>query len=350
MSIDNIKYYLKPFGYVSNTNGKILFKKKKAIKVNDCYFLFIEVVKKNKKSLQKEHFSVEEFLNFIKTHQNTRILFERMCSPRKIIKKSHLIFGILNITPDSFSDGGEYFDIKTSYNRAKKLIKDGADFVDIGGESTRPNADVVKPIEEVKRVLPIIQKLDNKEIRMSLDTRNSETMELGILSGVKVINDVSALINDPKSAGIIRKYKVPIILMHMPGNPKTMMSQNNYVDIVLDVYDFLNERIEFCEKNGIKRENIIIDPGIGFGKDSNQNLTLLNNLSIFHSLGCPIMLGVSRKRFISSFTDSKNPKDRLGGTLTATTLALHQGVQVHRVHDVFEIRQAIKIFEEINSI
>ena len=170
------------------------------------------------------------------------------------------------------------------------MVDDGADFVDIGGESTRPGAEEVLPADEALRVLPIIQKLQSKKIKLSLDTRNSSTMELGLLSGVNIINDVSALKNDLKSIEILKKYKVPIILMHMPGTPKTMMKQNKYKNVVLDVYDFLEERINFCELNGIKREKIIIDPGIGFGKNFNQNIEILKNLSIFHLLNCSIML------------------------------------------------------------
>ena len=146
------------------------------------------------------------------------------------------------------------------------MIKDGADFIDIGGESTRPGASKVKPSDEILRVLPTIQSLNHKKINLSLDTRNSSTMELGILAGVKIINDVSALKNDKKSIDILKKYKTPVILMHMPGTPKTMMKNTNYFDVVLDVYDFLEERIKFCESKGIDRNNIIIDPGIGFGK------------------------------------------------------------------------------------
>ena len=229
------------------------------------------------------------------------------------------------------------------------MIEEGADFIDIGGESTRPGADKVLPEDEVLRILPIIQKLNNKKIKLSLDTRNSSTMELGLLSGVNIINDVSALKNDSNSIEVVKKYKVPLILMHMPGNPKTMMKRNKYKNVVLDVYDFLEERINFCELNGIKKKNLIIDPGIGFGKNFEQNIEILNNLSIFHSLGCSIMLGVSRKRFISSISKEDDPKMRLGGTISATILAMMQGVNIHRVHDVKQVNQALRVFEKLNS-
>ena len=263
--------------------------------------------------------------------------------------KKRLIFSILNITPDSFSDGGENLDPKNNYSKCVRMLKDGADFIDVGGESTRPGANLVKPSDEILRVLPTLQSLENKKINISLDTRNSSTMELGIMSGVKIINDVSALTNDKRSVGIIKKYNVPVILMHMPGTPKTMMKKNKYFDVSLDVYDYLEERITFCEKNGINKKNIIVDPGIGFGKDFKQNILLLKNLSIFHSLGCPIMLGISRKRYISVISKDSGPKERIGGTISSTIHALMQGIEMHRVHDVKETRQAIDIFENLNK-
>ncbi len=260
-----------------------------------------------------------------------------------------MIFSILNITPDSFSDGGENLDFKKNSTKAEEMIKNGADFVDIGGESTRPGAVKVKPSDEILRILPTIQSLNQKKINLSLDTRNSTTMELGILSGVKIINDVSALKNDTKSIDILRKYKTPIILMHMPGTPKTMMKKKNYFDVVLDVYDFLEERIKFCQSKGIDKKNIIIDPGVGFGKDLENNIKLLKKLSIFHTLECPIMLGISRKRFISAINKDSDPKDRLGGTVSTTIHAIMQGIQIHRVHDVKETKQAIDVFEKLND-
>ena len=184
-------------------------------------------------------------------------------------------------------------------------------------------------VDEALRVLPLIQKLNFQKIKISLDTRNSSTMEIGLLSGVNLINDVSGLTYDKNSIKIVKKYNTPVILMHMPGNPQTMMKKNKYEDVVLDVYDYLEKQINFCKENGIKQKNIIIDPGIGFGKDYLQNIELLNNLSIFHTLNCSIMLGVSRKRFISSISSENNPKMRLGGTISATLNALMQLSLIH---------------------
>ncbi len=358
MSLNETKYYLRPLGYTPYPQSGLLLKDKKLLKINDIIFNSIELITQQKEKITKEYFTVDHFFkSVIKKNKKLEILADNLVTEKDSFlnsnkfykKKKTLIFSILNITPDSFSDGGDNLCLNDSLRNAEQMVNDGADFIDIGGESTRPGSDVVLPADEAIRVLPIIQKLSNKKLKLSLDTRNSSTMELGLLAGVNIINDVSALKNDPKSVEIIKKYNVPVILMHMPGNPQTMMKKNKYKNVVLDVYDFLEERIKFCELKGIKRKNLIIDPGIGFGKDFNQNVEILNNLSIFHSLGCSIMLGISRKRFISSISKEDNPKMRIGGTISATILAMMQGIKIHRVHDVKQVNQALKVFEKLNS-
>ena len=358
MSINDTKYYLRPFGFIPYSQGRDLLSKNLAIEINETVFTSIELIKKRKEKITKELYSVRDFLqNVLKKNKNLEPLVTNLIKKKqtflnsnKFFKKKSLIFAILNITPDSFSDGGDNFELQNSVFNSQKMIDDGADFIDIGGESTRPGADKVKPADEALRVLPIIQNLNSKNIKLSLDTRNSSTMELGLLSGVNIINDVSALINDLKSIDTVKKYNAPIILMYMPGTPKNMMKKNKYKNVVLDVYDFLEDRINYCESNGIKRKNIIVDPGIGFGKDFSQNIEILNNLSIFHTLSCSIMLGISRKRFISSISREDDPKMRLGGTISATVYALMQGIKIHRVHDVKQVSQAVKVFEKLNSV
>ncbi len=351
------KYYLRPTGFVPLSVGKILKKRNCSFEVNGNFFTSIEVIKRLKKKILKESFSFSEFYKrIINNNINVNLLYKKLLKKNTFLKnnlsspkKKYLIFGILNVTPDSFSDAGENLDLKNAIKSSNDMVEMGADFIDIGGESTRPGAKKVDISVEALRVLPLIQELNYKKIKISLDTRNSSTMEIGILSGVNLINDVSGLTYDKNSIKIIKKYDVPIILMHMPGDPQTMMKKNKYNNVVLDVYDYLEKQINFCELNGIKRKNIIIDPGIGFGKDYLQNIELLNNLSIFHTLNCSIMLGVSRKRFISSISDQKNPKMRLGGTISATLNALMQGIRIHRVHDVNQVNQAVKVFEKLNS-
>lgn len=345
-----------PFGTVNSENIKSLLKSKSVIKSGNAFFSFIKVVKRNKNKVSEKIFSIKEFLIWKKekNSENLNSLFYKLVGKRHKLKSlgfnsksNYLISGILNITPDSFSDGGDNLVISKSIKNAELMVNSGANFIDVGGESTRPGATIVDENEECRRVLPIIQMLYNRNIKMSLDTRNSGTMEFGILSGVNVINDVSALKNDKKSIDVIKRYNVPVILMHMPGTPQNMMQNNKYVDVLYDVYDFLEERINFCLQNKISRKNIIIDPGIGFGKNFDQNLRILQNLSIFHSLGCLIMLGISRKRFLTSVQEDDEPKNRIGGTIGTTIAAINQGVQIHRVHDVKQVAQAIRIHERI---
>lgn len=325
----------------------------KSLEVQNTYFTYIEVLKKDK-SISSKIFSIQEFEKYLLKNKEYEHLYEKLNYKNSKLEKllfkksNYSIFGILNITPDSFSDGGINSDITNASKNAQQMINDGADFIDVGGESTRPGAKKVNVITEVKRVLPVIQLLKSKNINISLDTRNASTMEFGIVAGAKLINDVSGLNHDKESIKVINKYKVPIIIMHMPGNPKTMMKKNIYKDVTTDIYDFFETKIKEIEKKGISKENIIVDPGIGFGKDYKQNLQLINNLSIFHGLGVPLMLGVSRKRFIETISKESDPTKRVGGTVSATLCALNQGIKIHRVHDVKIINQAIKVFEKLN--
>ena len=260
------------------------------------------------------------------------------------------IMGILNITPDSFSDGGKYFS-KTSYsiNHALKMIKMGADIIDIGAESTRPGSKPIKPQEEIKRLKPILIGLKRKKIRISVDTRNSLTMKFALDQGVKFINDVSALTNDDESINIIKNSKCFIILMHMQGNPLNMQKNPKYRFAPKDIYNFLNKQIHNCKKNGIKKSRIIIDPGIGFGKTSRHNIQILQNLKMFKKLRCNILIGLSRKRFISDLSKKERPIDRIAGTIAANQYALDQGVDIIRVHDVQEAFQAKQVWQKLQK-
>ena len=260
------------------------------------------------------------------------------------------IMGILNITPDSFSDGGKYFS-KTSYsiNHALKMIKMGADIIDIGAESTRPGSKPIKPQEEIKRLKPILIGLKRKKIRISVDTRNSLTMKFALDQGVKFINDVSALTNDDESINIIKNSTCFIILMHMQGNPLNMQKNPKYRFAPKDIYNFLNKQIHNCKKNGIKKSRIIIDPGIGFGKTSRHNIQILQNLKMFKKLRCNILIGLSRKRFISDLSKKERPIDRIAGTIAANQYALDQGVDIIRVHDVQEAFQAKQVWQKLQK-
>ncbi len=254
--------------------------------------------------------------------------------------------GVLNVTPDSFSDGGKFNKKNIAIKQLNHLFKSGADLVDIGGESTRPGSRAVSNEVEWNRLRNILKNIGRKKI-ISLDTRKSEIMEKGINLGVKLINDVSGLNYDKNSVNILKKYKTPFVLQHSLGNPEVMQKNPKYKNVLLDIYDFFEEKIKFLRKMGIRHNNIILDPGIGFGKNLKHNMTLIKNISIYHSLGFPILLGISRKKFIKELSGSNDSISRLGGTISSTVFLMMQGVQILRVHDVNEINQSIKVFKEL---
>lgn len=264
--------------------------------------------------------------------------------------KGPLIMGVVNVTPDSFSDGGAFLDTDKAIAHGLKLVEEGADILDIGGESTRPGAQAVSIEEEQSRVLPVIEGLKKAGVvaQISVDTRNAETMQKAISLGVDIINDISALTHDSESLSIVSKAQLPVILMHMQGTPETMQDRPAYDDVVDDVFDYLKERIDVCLAAGITQDKIICDPGIGFGKSLNDNLKLLKNLQKFHDLQCSILLGASRKSFIEKIVPDTPVNSRLAGSITAALQGLVQGVQIFRVHDVFETKQAFAVHRAIS--
>ena len=259
------------------------------------------------------------------------------------------IMGVLNVTPDSFSDGGLFFDQSKAYDHTNLMIKDGAAIIDIGGESTRPGSKIVNEKEEWERIEKIIIRLKKTypEIPLSLDTRKSYVIKKGIEYGVNIINDVSGLNFDKKSFDIINSKKIPFVLHHMQGTPETMQINPKYDDALLDIFDFFEQKINFCLKRKYKKEFILLDPGIGFGKNLDHNLRILSKISLFHSLGCPVLIGASRKRFIEHIVTKFDTPDRTGGTLASVLYGLLQGVQLFRVHNVKEINQGILVFNKI---
>ena len=258
--------------------------------------------------------------------------------------------GILNTTPDSFSDGGKYLNNHYAKNQINKFIKDGASIIDVGGESTRPGADDVNYKIELKRVEPKLKYLKKKKFLTSIDTRKSQIMEKSIKYNIGLINDVSGLSYDINTINILKKYKKPFVIHHMQGTPKKMQANPRYKNILLDVYDFFEKRINFIRSNNIKHNNIILDPGIGFGKNLKHNITLIRKISIFHSLGFPVMLGISRKRFIKDLSKNNDSKQRIGGTLATSIYCASQGIQILRVHDINEIFQGLKVFEKLKFL
>ena len=261
-------------------------------------------------------------------------------------KKIPNIMGVLNLTPDSFSDGGKFNKKKAGLKQVIDLFKFGADIVDVGGESTRPGSKPVSEKKEWSRIASIIKKI-SKKTPLSLDTRKANIMNKGIKLGIKLINDVSGLSYDTNTIEVLKKSKSPFILQHSQGTPENMQNNPKYRNELLDIYDFFEEKIKFLRSRGIKHNNIILDPGIGFGKNLKHNMNLIRGVSIFHSLGFPILLGLSRKKFIKDLSGKNDTKDRLGGTVASSLYSIMQGVQILRIHDVNELTQSIKVFKQL---
>jgi dihydropteroate synthase len=259
------------------------------------------------------------------------------------------VMGILNVTPDSFSDAGRYADPADAVSAGVAMTSEGAAVISVGGESTRPGARPVWAGDEIGRVSPVIERLAASGAAVSIDTRKSEVMTAALEAGARLVNDVSALTFDPRSAEVIAAAQVPVVLMHHQGSPETMQQDPRYDDVLVEVYLWLEERIAAAETAGIDRSRILVDPGFGFGKTVTHNLELMNGLALFHSLGCPVVLGASRKRTIGALSVEAPADKRLGGSLAFALKAVEQGVQIVRVHDVFETVQALRIWRGLRD-
>jgi dihydropteroate synthase len=259
------------------------------------------------------------------------------------------VMGIINATPDSFSDGGQFADAAAAAEAGADMAAQGAAIVDIGGESTRPGARSVWEGDEIERVVPIIRQLALGGAAVSADTRKADVMTAAIEAGARMINDVSALTYDGRSVGIVAASSVPIVLMHHQGVPETMQENPHYDDVLIEVYRWLEERVGAAENAGISRDRILIDPGFGFGKNVGHNLELMNGLSLFHSLGCALVVGASRKRTIGALSGESPADKRLGGSIAFALKAAEQGAQILRVHDVFETIQAVKVWRGLRD-
>ena len=351
-------YYTRPCNFYYGNYAKQLVRKKKALFLagsKNIAFNQLEVFHRNEnKSVKSKIFSINEIKKLRKDIKSIIINdIKKITLKRKNICGIKLdkpkIIGILNVTPDSFSDGGLFFKKSKAYNQAKLMINSGASIIDIGGESTRPGAKIINQKIEWKRLKNIINKLKKKfpKAVLSLDTRKSYVMKKGIESGIDIINDVSGLNFDQDSFKVIRSEKIPFILHHMQGTPKTMQINPKYNDAILDIFDFFEKKINNCLKNNYKKEFIVVDPGIGFGKNLDHNLRIMSKISLLHSLGCPILIGTSRKRFIEHIVTKFDTPERTGGTLASVLYGLLQGVQLFRVHDVKEINQGLLVFNRI---
>ncbi|WP_375281073.1 dihydropteroate synthase [Pseudooctadecabacter sp.] len=289
----------------------------------------------------------------VPAHETPAAVLDRMTAPRADVAGLSLnaprLMGILNVTPDSFSDGGLFNAPDAAQAQARAMVADGADILDIGGESTRPGAAFVDVAEETARTAPVIKALRAEVTTpISIDTRKAAVAQAALDAGADLVNDVAAFTFDPAMAEVTAQAGAPCCLMHAQGDPATMQDAPRYDDVTLDVYDFLESRIQVAEAAGIRRHQIIVDPGIGFGKTLDHNLTLLKNLSIFHSLGCGVLLGASRKRFIGTIGNAPEARDRMPGSVAVALHGVRQGMQMLRVHDTKATKQAINLHMAVN--
>jgi dihydropteroate synthase len=346
--------YVRPTNIVFGQKAKFFVDKKKArplCGLENVAFLSIEILTRQSESNLVEEYSIEQ-LEKVNFRDKIDLDLNKISSKRNSILnldlKKPVLMGVLNVTPDSFSDGGKYNDTIRAIDHVKRMIDSGADIIDVGGESTRPGAKNVNEQEEISRVTEIIQLI--KKIfptqLVSLDTRKSKVMQHGVDIGIDILNDVSALDFDNESYQVVKNSNKPIILNHSQGIPENMQDNPIYNNVLLDIYDYFEKKIKFLKDNGIKDEQIIIDPGIGFGKTLDHNLQIISKISLFHSLGYPIMVGASRKSFIGKIMGYKDNPQRLGGTIASVLHSYLQGIQLFRVHDIQEIREALKVYSQ----
>ncbi len=346
------KYYTRACNFYYNTASKENVKKKNSIPIGgnkSLSFDSIEIItRSNKKKINIK--SINNLPSKIK--KKVLIDINNISKVKKItnLKFNNLpiFMGILNITPDSFSDGGKYNKKDSARKQINKLIFDGAKIIDVGGESTRPGSKEILQTEEWLRVNKVMSYLKSKNFFTSLDTRKSFVMKKALKYKLDLINDVSGLSYDKETINFLKDSKLPFVLHHMKGNTENMQKNPTYNNVLLDIYDYFEDKLQLIRRKGIKHNNIILDPGIGFGKNMKHNITLINNISIFHSLGLPLMLGISRKKFIKDISGQNDSKQRIGGTVSSSIFSMLQGIQILRVHDVNEVRQGIKVFNKLN--
>ena len=338
-------FYIRPVGRLGASSSTTAPEGIEVAGCPDLLFAAAEVIERTGHGIERRIIAARDLLDAMRGAPE---LLDRLQRPRPAIAGLSFdrprIIGVVNVTPDSFSDGGRHFSHKDALEHGLQLEAEGADILDVGGESTRPGAEPVDIEEECRRVLPVIEALAKKaSVPVSVDTRNADVMRRAAQAGARLINDISALSHDPASLAVAAASSLPVVLMHARGTPGTMQRNPVYDDVVLDVYDALDARIRACELAGIPRARLIVDPGIGFGKTLAHNLALLGGLSTFHGLGCTVLLGASRKSFIGKLTGAA-AEDRLPGSLAAALAGVAQGVQIIRVHDVAATRQAILVW------
>ncbi len=347
------KYYTRACNFFYGHQSKHLVRKKLTFPLcgnSSISFNKIEIYTRDKNQIYSKIIDIQNIKKLSPLIKNkVKKDLKMITSKREFLsKKSHVLMGVLNMTPDSFSDGGKFNSKKKAMKRIKKMCEDGADIIDIGGESTRPGSKIVSQKNELKRVKMIIEKFKKKfpKTLLSVDSRKSLVINFSIKHSADIINDVSCFKFDPNSFNIVKNQNLWKIIHHMQGTPQTMQINPSYNHVLLDIYDFFESEIEKFKKLKYHKK-IILDPGIGFGKNLKHNLMILNKISLYHSLGFPILIGTSRKRFISQISEKYDTKERVGGTLSSVIFSLSQGIKIFRVHNVKEIKQGLLVFEAL---
>ena len=347
------KYYTRACNFFYGSESKRLIKKKLSLPLcGDISISFnqVEIFIKENKKIDSRVIDIKD-INKLPLNIKNKISkdLKNITAKRHFLrKKNHIIMGVLNMTPDSFSDGGKYNSSKTAFRRIKEMEKAGADIIDIGGESTRPGSKIVSLKDELRRVREVIGKFKKRfpKTFFSIDTRKSLVMNFSLKNGVDIINDVSCFKFDPNSFKTIKNKNIWKVIHHMQGNPQTMQTNPKYHHVLIDIYDFFENEIKKFKKHKYHKK-LILDPGIGFGKNLKHNLMILNKISLFHSLGFPILIGTSRKRFISQISGKFDSKERIGGTLSSIIFSFSQGIKMFRVHNVEEVKQGLLVFETL---
>ena len=352
-----MRTFLRPTGFVDSPfghDGKVA-----RLSGGMNWFAAVEVIQwDGSRRVSTELVTVERIYETIENMPpDAGVAWHRLTSSRPPLKLGERtirldqpqVMGIINATPDSFSDGGQFPNAASAAEAGADMAGQGAAIIDVGGESTRPGAKPVWEGDEIERVAPVIRQLALGGAAVSIDTRKADVMTAALEAGARMINDVSALTYDDRSAGVIAASSVPVVLMHHKGAPETMQDDPRYDDVLIDVYLWLEERIEAAEKAGIQRDRILIDPGFGFGKNVAHNLELMNGLALFNALGCPLVLGASRKRTIGALSGEAPADKRLGGSIAFALKALDQGAHIIRVHDVPETVQALRIWRGLRD-
>ena len=321
-----------------------------------CWFSAVELLEvEGNRRVGAELLSVEQLQTRLGDDLSTQ--WERLTGDRDPLKLGERtirldqpqVMGIVNATPDSFSDGGQFADSSEAALAGSRMSEAGAALVDVGGESTRPGSKPVWEGDEIERVVPVIRQLASSGAAVSVDTRKADVMTAALEAGARMVNDVSALTWDLRSAEIVASAGVPVVLMHHQGKPETMQQSPAYEDVVVEVFLWLDGRISEAEEAGIARDRILVDIGFGFGKTVAHNLELMNHLALFHALGCPLVVGASRKRTIGALSNEAPPDERIGGSIALAIKAVDQGAQIVRVHDVPETVQALKIWRGLRD-